>query len=142
MFPPIPCIYLKSSSRRLAIVALAISVSLAQSEGQVYHLVDGSSTADINVGSSQGMYNWSVQGQNELNQQWFWYQVGNQPGASIDRISAASASYFNGTRGLTTTYTTNDYAIRVDYLLGGGPAVAPGQKATSDIGETITIYNT
>jgi hypothetical protein len=48
---------------------------------------------------------------------------------------------FNGTRGLSTFYANNQFSIRVDYLLSGGPVQPPGQSAFSDISETITIYN-
>lgn len=77
-----------------------------------------------------------------LNQQWFWYRVGQNPEASIDTISPAAITLFNGTRGLSTYYANNQFGIRVDYLLSGGPFVGVGQQASSDIGETITIYNT
>ena len=126
----------------LAAVALALWAVPAPAD---VTLSDGTAVANIDVGSSAGMYSWSVQGQNQLAQQWFWYQDlgGTQPGGAINSIGPAAVSLFDGTRGVTTTYTDagNGFAIRVDYLLTGGPAVAPGQKASSDLSETITIYN-
>jgi len=121
--------------------AAAVLIAFTAS-AQIITLTDNNSVAKIDVGSQAGMNYWAVQGQNMLNQQWFWYRVGQNPEASIDTISPATVTLFNGTRGLSTYYANNLFGIRVDYLLSGGPFVGVGEQASSDIGETITIYNT
>jgi hypothetical protein len=119
--------------------AAAVLIAFTAS-AQIITLTDNNSVAKIDVGSQAGMNYWAVQGQNMLNQQWFWYRVGQNPEASIDTISPATVTLFNGTRGLSTYYANNLFGIRVDYLLSGGPFVGVGEQASSDIGETITIY--
>lgn len=127
-------------------VALAASVicvgSLSRVEGQIYTLTDNNSAAQVDVGSQRGMFNWSINmpdgsWQNQLNQQWFWYRIGNTPEQSIDTIGAAVVSQPNS-RTLTSTYANNQLTLQVTYLLSGG-SVASG---ISDIGETISIKNT
>jgi hypothetical protein len=123
---------------RIGITALALQLGTSLVQAQIFNLSDNNATADINVGSSVGMYNWSVQGQNQLFQQWFWYRVGNTgPEAPINTISPALAIANNGTRGLSTTYSQGQFSVRVEYLLTGG--LLGGTKST--IAETITINN-
>jgi hypothetical protein len=114
------------------------------SQAAVVTLTDGNSVAQIDPTSQNGMYNWSVQGFNQLYQQWFWFRVGDAPGAmqhSIDTISTPLVSLF-GTREMSSTYTAPNFALSIDYLLTGGSFVGAGQTANSDIGESIRIVNT
>jgi hypothetical protein len=123
---------------RLGISALALHLGTTLVQAQIFNLSDNNATANIDVGSSAGMYNWTVQGQDQLFQQWFWYRVGNTgPEAPINTISPALAVANNGTRGLSTTYSQAQFSVRVEYLLTGG--LLGGTKST--IGETITINN-
>jgi hypothetical protein len=128
-----------------AICCAAFVITLAgvvgPAQAQPYTLVDNNSVANINLTSARGMYEWFVQGQNQMAQQWFWYRVGNTPEASIDTISAPSV--FQSTpRSLTTTYANSQFRLRIDYLLNGGATVGVGQTANSGISESITIFNT
>ena len=67
-------------------VAVLIGVGLLATTSQAYvqtvTLANGNSTALVDVGSSAGMYNWTVDGVNQLAQQWFWYRVGSANGES------------------------------------------------------------
>lgn len=120
----------------VSVVALHLGTSLVQ--GQIFNLSDNNATATVDVGSSAGMSNWTVQGQDQLFQQWFWYRVGNSgPEAPINTISPALAYATNGTRGLSTTYSQAQFSVRVEYTLTGG--LLGGTK--SSIGEIITINN-
>ena len=125
----------------LSAIAVAVAISLAaptrQIQAQIITLVDNNSVAQVNVGSQTGMFNWSVGGQNQLFQQWFWYRVGNvNPEASIDTISAPSITTPNA-RTLYTVYNNGAFSVEVDYSLTGGLA----GSGHSDIGETIRINN-
>lgn len=109
-----------------------------RTSAQVYTLTDNNSSASLNVGSQAGMYNWTVDGINQLDQQWFWYAIGNAAPASIDTISAASVSQPMNDY-LTTSYTSvSGYNLGIKYTLSGGN---PG-SGQSDLGETVTINNT
>jgi hypothetical protein len=123
----------------LGIIVSALAASALQSRAQIVTLSDNNSIAQINPGSQAGMFNWSVEHQSQLAQQWFWYRVGPAgPEHSIDTISAPSINLFNGTRGLSTTYNNGAYSVEVDYSLTGGLA----GSGYSDIGESIRINNT
>lgn len=104
----------------------------------LYTLTDANSTANINDGSSSGMYNWVVDGTDHLYQQWFWYRVGTGgPEAAINTLGAPTATIL-GTDSLKLSYLNpGNFSIDVKYTLTGGTI---GSK-TSDIAETIKINN-
>ncbi|MGH7993003.1 MAG: hypothetical protein ACREDQ_05770 [Limisphaerales bacterium] len=107
------------------------------SAAPLYTLSSGNSSASIDVESQTGMYNWMVDGQNQLNQQWFWYRTANSgPAASIDTISSPTASLLTACI-LSTTYANAQFSVNVLYSLVGG---APG-SGTSDLSEQISIQN-
>jgi hypothetical protein len=108
---------------------------------QVVTLTDRNSQALIDVGDQRGMFSWTIQGQSQLAQQWFWFRIGDNPEAAINTIGPAVVA-LNGTRGMSTTYANNDFNLRIDYWLTGGSLVGLGLRGKSDIGETITINNT
>ena len=109
----------------------------AASAAPLYTLSSGNSSVSIDVGSQTGMYNWTVDGQNQLNQQWFWYRIGNSgPAASIDTIRTPAASLLTASI-LSTTYANAQFSVNVLYSLVGG---APGSGA-SDLSEQISIQN-
>jgi len=128
---------------RLYLLALLPATFAAPSTyGAIITLTDGNSTATLNPLSQAGMNHWDIQGQNELSQQWFWYRVGNTgPESSIDTIGAPVVTTFNGSSGVTTTYSNATFNISIRYLLTGGALAAPGTHANADISETITITN-
>jgi len=114
------------------------SGALFQAQGQIIPLVDGNSSALVDTGSQAGMFNWTVEGVNQLFQQWFWFRIGPAgPEAAINTISAP-AILTPGPNMLTTTYANAALNIRVDYTLTGG---APG-SGNAHINESITINNT
>ena len=121
-------------NKRYFIIALltgALAWQAGQSSAQIATLTDGNSSAQVNVGTSQGMFNWFVDGQSELAQQWFWYRVGPAGGElPINAISGPSFSQADA-RDLTTIYNNGLYSVEVDYKLTGGLA-GSGQ---ADIGE-------
>ena len=121
----------------LGMMAASLAASVWQGQAQIVTLTDQNSVAQINTGSSAGMFNWSVQGQNQLAQQWFWFRVGpGGPEHSIDTISAPTITTPNA-RTLYTTYNNGAFSVEVDYTLTGGLAAS----GRSDIGESIRINN-
>src|SRR5579872_7404260 len=67
---------------------------------QVETMNDGGSTATIDLGSSAGMNSWTVNGQNQLQQQWFWYQTDGGVAKSIDTIGTPTVTTYNGSSGI------------------------------------------
>jgi hypothetical protein len=104
----------------------------------IYTLSSGNSSVGIDVGSQTGIYNWTVDGQNQLNQQWFWYRTASSgPAASVDTIGAPAVTWLNNYNILQTTYANSQFSITVLYSLVGG---SPG-SGTSDLTEQISIRN-
>jgi len=100
-------------------------------------LSDGGSTATVDLnGSTAGMNNWSVGGQNQLNRQWFWYAIGSTAPQSIDSLGLASYNT-TGNNEVTATYQNAQLAVTIDYVLAGG-GVGSG---SADITESISVVN-
>lgn len=118
------------------VVCLAFQAIVTQSEAQTYTLTDNNSRVQIDVGTQTGMYTWSVDGQDQLYQQWFWYRVGTNAEQAISTISAPTVTT-NDARTLYTSYNNGQYGVEVDYMLTGFSA----GSGISDIGESIRITN-
>jgi len=118
------------------VVGFVLAVSVLPGPAQVVVLNHQNSSATINTGSSAGMFNWSVDGQNLLNQQWFWYRVGLNAEAPINTIGAPTITTPDA-RTLYSSYFNGSYGVRVDYLLTGFSA----GSGLADIAEVITITN-
>jgi len=123
-----------------ATICLAFQATERQAGAQTYTLADANSQATVDTASSAGMNSWSVDGQNQLSQQWFWYRIGNtgtgNPDQPINTLSAASVNQPVANL-LKTTYTGSQLRIEVDYTLNGQD---PGSGG-ADMQETIKIKN-
>ncbi len=108
----------------------------SNANAQIVGLTNNNSVAIIDLGTSDGMKAWYVDGQNQLRQQWFWYGIGGSAESPINAISAPVFSVVNN-RLLSVQYANAQIAVGIDYLLTG---LNPG-SGLSDIGETITIRN-
>lgn len=130
---------------RLLVFGGIVHGLVLETNAQVVTLQDKTSVAKIDLTNPDpslvGMFQWSVQGQNELRQQWFWFRVGATPEAPINTLGLQSATPFLGTRGLTTVYGAGPLTVQIDYLLTGSSAVPVNGLAQSDIQETITLHN-
>jgi len=121
------------------ILVVALLATVSPSQAQIITLTDNNSVAQIDPTSQLGMFNWTVNGQNSLSQQWFWYRVGaTGPEQSIDAISAPTISTPDS-RTLNTSYSngSRSYGVAVHYQLTGS---ALGSQS-SRIDEGITITN-
>jgi len=124
-----------------ALVFYAAVLLTLPTPAQVITLVDQNSLAQINIGtgagSGGGMTNWTVDGVNQLSQQWFWYRVGGAgPESPINSISAPSFSTPSA-RSLYVTYNNGSYGVTINYLLTG----ASFGTRSSDMSESISITN-
>jgi len=106
-------------------------------------LSDGGSTATINPGlvnggsGTLGMDSWSVlSGQNQLNQQWFWYSVNGSTAASIDAIGGYNPT-LNAPNDATLTYANSQLSVSIEYVLSGN-GVSSG---SADLQEYISVVN-
>ena len=107
---------------------------------QIVTMNDGGSTATIDLGSSAGMNSWSVLGQNQLNQQWFWYRTDGgvaNPINSIGGLTYTTSSGPDGINVVDATYQNAQLSIEIQYILSGG-GVGSGN---ADLTETIMAMN-
>jgi hypothetical protein len=119
-----------------AFTCLSVQVLTFECHAETFTLVDGSSSADIDPYSQRGMFNWLVNGQDQLYQQWFWYRVGANAEKSIDTISTPVVSQPLPNT-LYTTYNNGSFSVAIIYTLDG---TSP-PSGIADIGESITIHN-
>jgi hypothetical protein len=128
-------------SRTLFSIASALAIGTIANAGfaQIVTLNSGNSSATVNLGSQAGMSQWLINGQNQLNQQWFWYRVGNDPAGQHSINTIGAPAVINNANSLDATYTSGNFSIDLTYTLNGG--AAGGNDWTSDITENITINN-
>ena len=106
-------------------------------------IVDGTSTATVDPGSSAGMYSWTINGVNQLGQQWFWYRIGATGGEqSVDKLATPfvglSDTNFDGNYDtLYLRYVGAQLKAELTFTLTSG---GPGHD-TSDITESIKLTN-
>jgi hypothetical protein len=119
-----------------AMVASAALFLPGKGEAQIITLNDGGSSATVNLNSSAGMNNWSVNNQDQLNQQWFWYAIGSSAPQPINNIGLVSFNQPSSAE-VIATYQNAQLALTIDYVLAGG-GVGSG---SADITESISAVN-
>jgi hypothetical protein len=120
----------------LRLVALLSGLGLTQAGA--YYLTHNNSSVTVDPGSSQGMYNWQVDGANYLNQQWFWYRVGSTgPESPLNSLGGLNVNVVDS-RSIRAFFTGAQFNAEISYYLTGGAA----GSGWSDVAESITLYNT
>jgi len=135
---------------RWAILPVAIAAMIVAASGQaradLYTLIDKNSQVSVNTGADgadgvRGVNAWSVNGVNQLHQQWFWFRIGDGTGeASIDTLPLlfAKASDTNSSPGddvLNLTYGTRD-GLEIDVKMS---LQGTDSGLHSDLGEQLAI---
>jgi hypothetical protein len=135
--------------KRLASLCAALVVSGVMflpdsATAQVYTMSNGGSTATINVGNTGvlGMNSWTVLGgQNQLNQQWFWYSINGAVQQPINTISAASVFNFSNPSSpidnLGVSYQNSQLLVQVQYILSGNG----NMSGSADMTELLSMQN-
>jgi hypothetical protein len=108
-------------------VLLVASASQCRAQ---YNLSVEDTSLQVNLGG--GLSDWTLNGVNQLDQQWFYYSVGANPVYSIDTISAPSAPTFGGqvvlgtlvNTNITTTYADSTLSVKTKYTLGANASGA------------------
>jgi hypothetical protein len=122
--------------RPLAVLSISFAFAV-QARGQVLNSLN--STLAVNPATQAGMFNWSVDGVNQLAQEWFWVApgVGGAP-TSIDTLPLTTDNQAAGPNQLALGYTAPNYTVGINFLLTGGAA----GSHTSDAQLAISIQNT
>lgn len=127
-----------------SMVLLSATGGLPQhSLAALFTLIDDNSSMTFNTASSSNATSWVVDGVNQLNQQAFWYRVGNAAEQSVHSLpiafeTATNTNFDPNLDTLFVRYLGGGFHIDVRYSLDGG---LPGSRA-SDIAEQISISNT
>jgi hypothetical protein len=129
------------TSYRGFIVTLTLSIfGAAQAEAEIVRtLSDLNSTVQFDLGTGGvGMDQWTVEGVNQLQEQSFWYRVGNAPAQRINSLNLVSDNVSPGM--LTATYMDPGSRFKIDlkFILTGAP---PG-TGQSDIAESVRTTST
>lgn len=121
------------------LAVLLVIVQAGSVRAQVTNLNNNNSSITLNLtGPTAGMNNWTVDGQNQLSDQWFYYRIGSSGTASsVGSLTLTSVSQPTASS-LDTIYTSPGvFSMQIAYSLVGG---APG-SGTSDLSEQITVQN-
>ena len=105
---------------------------------QIYTLSDGGSSATVNAGNTGtlGMNNWTVGGQNQLNQQWFWVSVNGAVAQPINTIGVLTATPV-GANDLQLSYASSQLTVNAEYVLSGNG----NGSDSADIMEYLSVVN-
>jgi hypothetical protein len=118
---------------RFAVLGAAMFAVGAQA--QVTNIIDNNSSITVNTSGANGMTAWTVNGNNILSQQSFYYSIGGGPSSAISSISAPTITSSAGV--LTATYANSSFSLSVRYSLAGSSL----GSGASDLGEQITIQS-
>src|SRR6185295_8544965 len=125
------------------IVIAAFSGLFAQrSIAALFVLSDDNSSAAFDTAVPANNFNWQVDGINQLNQQAFWFRIGNVAEQSLHLLPiagqvATNTNFDPANDTLFVRYNGAGFQADVRYVLDGG---APGSGA-SDMTEQISITN-
>jgi hypothetical protein len=126
----------------LTVLGLALAFA-SQSMAGLFVLSDENSTANFNTASAANNSDWTVDGEDQMNQQAFWFRVGNTAEQSLHSLPIAFESAFNtnidpNLDTLFVRYAGAGFNVDVRYALDGG---APA-SGSSNMSEQISITNT
>jgi len=121
---------------KIILLALALLLTGGYSAKADVVLTDLNSSVSISPTTQWGMYTWTVDGVDQMYQQWFWYRIGaTGPESSIDTLGLTGTG--SGRFGQVSGTLAGQFSIDIAYLLTGGTA----GSTMSDVGESIRIVS-
>jgi len=106
-------------------------------------LEDRNASMAVGIQPGFGAFEWTIEGVNHLNQQWFWVRTGQDWERPLHTPSGPVAAISSDSNGngdddmLFLKYDYDLYTVEVTYLLTGGEALSN----TSSVAETIRIIS-
>ena len=114
--------------QQIALVSAAVISISSSSIAAPFALTEGNSTFIVDPMAQSGASNWSIGGNNQLNQQFFWYRTSTTGGSqySVENGATTITPTFNGADKLSVKYNYGGlFSIDVHYnlnSLGGNSA--------------------
>jgi hypothetical protein len=123
----------------LGVTLLCLTATAARSEASLVTLTDANSVVRIDTTSTAGVYDWTVDGVDQLFQQWFWYRLGGATQEySIDTLGEITPPVIIGPDAAKITLGgAGSLKVEVTYTLIGN---LPGSGA-SHLDQVIKITN-
>ena len=98
-------------------------------------MTDGDAVAHVDELSPSGMNSWTVDGTSELNQQSFWFRIGNSAAQQAVYSLALKNISQDQPNALTTEHANSQFDFTVNYTLTGG------SSGSARMNEVISIQN-
>jgi len=124
---------------RSTFITILLAVSAVQSRAQSYPITQGSASLLVTVsGANAGISAWTINGVNQLVQQWYYFSVDGGTVHSIDTLGLVSSSETTSGNNTTVnaTYANSMIQVQVDSTLmpgnGGGQSI---------LSTDFTLYN-
>jgi hypothetical protein len=125
-----------------AIAACSVAGALASSAQAVEVISDLNSVVSIDPNSQAGVFDWEVNGVDQLNKMWFWYRNGATAEASLDTLTLVGAPNNFGD-GVSMTYqgvvTEGASSVPIEVTLQFFTTGSTGNVA--DLHTLITVTN-
>jgi PEP-CTERM motif len=126
------------------VITILLAASAIQSRAQIFTI--GARNTSLQINLAGGLSNWTINGVNQLNQQWFYYSIGSGPVYSIDTIAPWTTPTLGGSvafgtiinTNLSETYANSAQSLTTAYNLQSGAVGSP----SATLGSTITFQNT
>jgi hypothetical protein len=126
---------------QVATVATLLAASAHQSSAQTYSLSARNTSLQIDAaGGTPGLSDWTINGVNQLEQQWFYLSVNSSSVQSLDSIGSWSLGSQHGgnSPGLTGTYTDSGVlSVLTGYTLTSSQV----GSGVATLGTLLTIQN-
>ena len=122
------------------LIAILFAGTVVQCGAQIYTLATRDTSLQINLAG--GVSDWTIDGVNQLNQQWFYYSVGSGLVNSIDTIAPWSTPTITTNLGktqitLNETYANSTIGVGTQFSIQSSP-VGSGMAT---LAQTLTISN-
>jgi hypothetical protein len=131
---------LTQGSLSLVVASAVLSLSGFQAGAQTYTLAARNTSLQVNLdGSSGGLTDWTINGVNGLQSQWYYYSIGSGTLHSIDTISAWTppSTIPGNSPSLTEVYSNSSVVVQTAYTLQSRPI----GSTSATLGTALAVQN-
>jgi hypothetical protein len=121
----------------VVITAWVLVGAAAPGRAAVFTLADNNSSIDVDPESQDGLFNWSIDGIDQMSREWFWFRIeGDTQESSLDTLNLTSTQASGNE--LLLSYAGTAFTADIKYTLSGDAA----GSGFSSIDEKISLTNT